>query len=83
QVYGFTVYENYFADVEVNGKHVAFALWDRAGREDHDHLRPLSYPDSHVVLICFAVDWHDSLDKVQEKVSEPSYSVRSLGTAVC
>lgn len=31
-------------------------------------LRPLSYPDSHVILICFAIDSPDSLDNVQEKV---------------
>lgn len=30
-------------------------------------MRPLSYPDSHVILICFAVDSPDSLDNVQEK----------------
>lgn len=44
------------------------ALWDTAGQEDYDRLRPLSYPDSHVILICFAVDSPDSLDNVQEKV---------------
>jgi Ras family protein A len=31
-------------------------------------LRPLSYPDSHVILIGFAIDSPDSLDNVQEKV---------------
>jgi len=62
-----TVYENYVADVEVDGKHVKLALWDTAGQEDYDRLRPLSYPDSHVVLICFAIDSPDSLDNVQEK----------------
>ena len=31
-------------------------------------LRPLSYPDSHVILICFAIDSPDSLENVQEKV---------------
>lgn len=46
------------------------ALWDTAGQEDYDRLRPLSYPDSHVILICFAVDSPDSLDNVQEKVCE-------------
>ena len=56
------------ADVEVDGKHVELALWDTAGQEDYDRLRPLSYPDSHVILICFAVDSPDSLDNVQEKV---------------
>jgi Ras family protein A len=62
------VFENYVADVEVDGKHVELALWDTAGQEDYDRLRPLSYPDSHVILICFAVDSPDSLDNVQEKV---------------
>jgi Ras homolog gene family, member A len=52
----------------VDGKHVELALWDTAGQEDYDRLRPLSYPDSHVILICFAIDSPDSLDNVQEKV---------------
>lgn len=43
------------------------ALWDTAGQEDYDRLRPLSYPDSNVILICFAIDSPDSLDNVQEK----------------
>lgn len=68
QVYVPTVFENYVADVEVDNKHVELALWDTAGQEDYDRLRPLSYPDSHVILICFAIDSPDSLDNVQEKV---------------
>lgn len=55
--------------MEVDGKHVELALWDTAGQEDYDRLRPLSYPDSHVILICFAIDSPDSLDNVQEKVN--------------
>ena len=70
QVYVPTVFENYVADVEVDGKHVELALWDTAGQEDYDRLRALSYPDSHVILICFAIDSPDSLDKVQEKVRQ-------------
>ncbi|RKO97292.1 hypothetical protein CXG81DRAFT_28856 [Caulochytrium protostelioides] len=66
-VYVPTVFENYVSDVEVDGKHVELALWDTAGQEDYDRLRPLSYPDSHVILICFAIDSPDSLDNVQEK----------------
>ena len=77
-----TVFENYVADVEVDGKHVELALWDTAGQEDYDRLRPLSYPDSHVILICFAVDSPDSLDNVQEKVDpsipELPFSFRKL-----
>lgn len=51
----------------VDGKQVELALWDTAGQEDYDRLRPLSYPDSHVVLICYAIDSPDSLENVQEK----------------
>jgi len=67
RVYVPTVFENYVADVEVDGRHVELQLWDTAGQEDYDRLRPLSYPDSHVILICFSVDSPDSLDNVQEK----------------
>jgi len=74
EVYVPTVFENYVADVEVDGKHVELALWDTAGQEDYDRLRPLSYPDSHVILICFSVDSPDSLDNVQEKwISEVTH----------
>lgn len=67
EVYVPTVFENYVSDVEVDGRRVELALWDTAGQEDYDRLRPLSYPDSNVILICFAVDSPDSLDNVQEK----------------
>lgn len=64
----------------MDGKHVELALWDTAGQEDYDRLRPLSYPDSHVILICFAVDSPDSLDNVQEKVCS-LYTYRFLYVA--
>ncbi|KIL57174.1 hypothetical protein M378DRAFT_46146, partial [Amanita muscaria Koide BX008] len=62
-----TVFDNYVADVEVDGKHVELGLWDTSGVESYDQLRPLSYPDSHVILICFGIDDPDSLGDVQEK----------------
>ena len=65
------VFDNYSANVMVDGKTISLGLWDTAGQEDYDRLRPLSYPDSHVILICFAVDSPDSLDNVQEKVRIP------------
>ncbi|EGV66548.1 GTP-binding protein Rho1 [Yamadazyma tenuis] len=67
EVYVPTVFENYVADVEVDGRKVELALWDTAGQEDYDRLRPLSYPDSNVILICFSIDSPDSLDNVLEK----------------
>ncbi|KAJ3112377.1 GTP-binding protein Rho1 [Phlyctochytrium bullatum] len=78
-VYVPTVFENYIADVEVDGKVVELALWDTAGQEDYDRLRPLSYPDSHVILICFSIDSPDSLDNVMEKwISEVLHFCQGL-----
>lgn len=44
---------------------IEFSLWDTAGQESYDRLRPLSYPSSDVVLICFAIDSPDSLANVE------------------
>ena len=37
------------------------------GQEDHDHLRPLSYPQTDVFLVCFSVASHTSFENVKEK----------------
>ena len=47
--------------MEVEATHVELALWDTAGQEDYDRLRPLSYPDAHAIMISFAIDSPDSL----------------------
>ncbi|XP_032255038.1 rho-related GTP-binding protein RhoD-like [Phoca vitulina] len=67
EVYVPTVFENYVADIEVDGKQVELALWDTAGQEDYDRLRPLSYPDTDDILMCFSTDSPDSLENIPEK----------------
>uniref|UniRef100_A0A8C4N855 Ras homolog family member B n=1 Tax=Eptatretus burgeri TaxID=7764 RepID=A0A8C4N855_EPTBU len=67
EVYVPTVFETYVADIEVDGRQVELALWDTAGQEDYDRLRPLSYPDTDVILVCFSIDSPDSLENVSEK----------------
>ncbi|KAG8744358.1 GTP-binding protein Rho1 [Ceratobasidium sp. 414] len=65
-VYVPTVFENYIAEVEVDGRRVELGLRDTAGHEDYDRLRSASYPDTHVVLIAFAIDSPESLDNIEK-----------------
>lgn len=46
---------------------IKMALWDTAGQEDYELLRPLSYPNTDVLLICFAINNRDSFENVTEK----------------
>lgn len=40
-----------------------------SGQEDYDRLRPLSYPQTDVFLVCFSVVSPSSFENVKEKVS--------------
>lgn len=51
----------------VNGKPVRLNLWDTAGQEDYDRLRPLAYPKTDVFLVCFSVVSPDSFGHVETK----------------
>eukprot|EP00941_MAST-03F_sp_MAST-3F-sp1_P006452 g6452.t1 len=62
-----TVFDNYTANVMVDGRPISLGLWDTAGQEDYDRLRPLSYPNTDVFLVAYAIDSKTSLDNVREK----------------
>ncbi|KAJ3226150.1 hypothetical protein HK099_005503 [Clydaea vesicula] len=60
-------FENYITEVEVDDKLVHLALWDTAGQEEYNRLRPLSYPGTDCILLCFAIDNVDSFKNIESK----------------
>ena len=62
------MFDNYSASVMIDGKTISLGLWDTAGQEDYDRLRPLSYPQTDVFLVCFSLVSPPSYENVRTKV---------------
>jgi len=76
-----TVFENYTAQIDYNNKKVLLHLWDTAGQEDYDRLRPLSYPGADIVLLCFSLVTEASFESVKDKwFPEVDHYVKNVPT---
>ena len=42
-------------------------MWDTAGQQEYDGLRPMTYPSTDVFVICFSVLKRESLANVTDK----------------
>jgi len=62
-----TVFENYTARKKRNDDTILLHLWDTAGQEEYDRLRPLSYPGADVELLCFSTVSQASHDAIRDK----------------
>merc|ERR1719204_1204716 len=62
-----TVFENSNTSFVVDGTTISLALWDTAGQEEYDRLRPLSYPQTDVFLVCFSLVNESSFKNVGDK----------------
>lgn len=68
-----TVFDNYTTTIALNNGEGAepqvfrLNLWDTAGQEEYDRLRPLSYPQTDVFLLCFSVNEPNSFANVVDK----------------
>jgi cell division control protein 42 len=55
------------ANYRIGDEPYTLGLFDTAGQEDYDRLRPLSYPQTDVFLVCFSVTSPASFENVREK----------------
>lgn len=69
-----TVFDNYSTTIRLAGSRdeeepqlYKLNLWDTAGQEEYDRLRPLSYPQTDIFLVCFSISEPSSLKNVVDK----------------
>ena len=72
------VFDNYAVTVMIGGEPYTLGLFDTAGQEDYDRLRPLSYPQTDVFLVCFSVVSPSSFENIKEKVSSKGFILKHL-----
>jgi len=60
-----TVFDNRSTCVLYENEPVQLNLWDTAGQEDYARLRPLSYPQTDVFLVCFSIISRNSYENVE------------------
>ncbi len=62
-----TVFDVTRVNATVDGKMTNLELFDTAGQEDYDRLRPLSYPQTDVFIIAYSIISPSSFDNVSSK----------------
>lgn len=65
-----TVVDNFIKVVPFDDntdKVAKLALWDTAGQDDYDTIRPLSYRDTDLVLLCYAIDGKKNIGNIEKK----------------
>eukprot|EP01111_Echinosteliopsis_oligospora_P001348 TRINITY_DN1204_c0_g3_i1.p1 TRINITY_DN1204_c0_g3~~TRINITY_DN1204_c0_g3_i1.p1 ORF type:complete len:236 (-),score=72.44 TRINITY_DN1204_c0_g3_i1:127-741(-) len=62
-----TVFDNFAANVVVDEVVYNLGLWDTAGQEDYDRLRPLSYHQTDAFLLCFSCVAPATMENITQK----------------
>ena len=60
-----TVFDNYQTKMQVDNKVVNLTIWDTSGQEDYKRTRPMSYPNTNVIIICFSLVNPTNLENIQ------------------
>jgi len=60
-----TTFDNFNAVYEFEGANIFLGLWDTAGQQDFEKLRPISYKESDIYLMFFSVMNPTSLENIK------------------
>lgn len=63
----YSCWDNYSQDVNIDNIPYRFHIWDTAGQDEFDRIRPLSYSGADAILLCFSLDSKSSLYNLSEK----------------
>ncbi|KAI1720680.1 ras family domain-containing protein [Ditylenchus destructor] len=81
-----TAFDNYSVTVNVDDNPLKLELCDTAGRSEFDSIRPLSYADANVFVLCFSVAKPETLRAITDRwlpelqAASPSTPVILVGT---
>ena len=62
-----TITEPLANNIMVDGRVITLLLFDTLGHDDYDRLRPLSYLDTDIFLVCFSVVSPSSFNNIKER----------------
>ena len=62
-----TVFDNYEDDITVDGQVIRMELWDTAGQEEYDRLRPICYKNCNAFVVCYSIREPSSLQHIKSK----------------
>lgn len=65
-----TIFDSFSAKFEIKKKQVELNLWDTASDLEYDRVRQLSYPNTDVFFICYAINSIRSFDNVKNWYNE-------------
>lgn len=62
-----TVFDNYSVTVNVGEEAFTLGLFDTAGQEDYERIRPLTFPLTDIFLVCFSIVLPSSFENIKDK----------------
>lgn len=72
-------WDNCSSQIQISDTLLQVTLWDTAGQSDYVRLRPLSYPDTDIVFVCFSIVNRNSFKHAEDTwIPEVSACIKNV-----